>query len=54
MKRNQTCSEGGAGNGADTALDGLGRTEAKAVRALTPHPPHSKTLARGEGGMVGV
>jgi len=34
------------GNGADTALDGLGRTEAKAVCALTPHPPHSKTLAR--------
>ena len=35
-----------AGNGADTALDGLGRVEAKAVCALTPHPPHSKTLAR--------
>jgi hypothetical protein len=40
-------AEGGAGNGADTALDGLGRTEAKAVCALTFHPPHSKTLARG-------
>ena len=36
-----------AGNGADTALDGLRRVEAKAVCALTPRPPHSKTLARG-------
>ena len=36
-----------AGNGADTALDGLRRIEAKAVCALTPHPPHSKTLGRG-------
>src|ERR1017187_5579457 len=35
-----------AGNGADTALDGLRWTKAKAVYALTPHPPHSKTLAR--------
>ncbi len=35
-----------AGNGADTALDSLWRIEAKAVCALTPHPPHSKTLAR--------
>ena len=35
------------GNRADTALDGLRRVEAKAVCALTPHPPHSKTLARG-------
>ena len=33
-----------AGNGADTALAGLWRVEAKAVCALTPHPPHSKTL----------
>ena len=38
-----------AGNGADTALDGLRRVEAKAVCALTPHPPHSKTLACGPG-----
>jgi hypothetical protein len=38
-----------AGNGADTALAGLRRVEAKAVCALTPHPPHSKTLARGPG-----
>ncbi len=35
-----------AGNGADTALDGLRRVQAKAVCALTPHPPHSRTLAR--------
>ena len=38
-----------AGNGADTALAGRRRAEAKAVCALTPHPPHSKTLARGPG-----
>ena len=38
-----------AGNGTDTALAGLRRTEAKAVCALTLHPPHSKTLARGPG-----
>ena len=38
-----------AGNGADTALEGARRAEAKAVCALTPHPPHSKTLARSSG-----
>jgi len=38
-----------AGNGADTALDGLRRVEAKAVCALTPRPPQSKTLAREAG-----
>ena len=38
-----------AGNGADTALEGLRRVEAKAVCALTPPPPHSKTLARYRG-----
>ena len=38
-----------AGNGADTALEGARRAEAKAVCALTPHPPHSKTLARAPG-----
>ena len=38
-----------AGNGADTALEGLRRVEAKAVCALAPHPPHSKTLARAPG-----
>jgi hypothetical protein len=37
------------GNGADTALEGRRRAEAKAVCALTPRPPHSKTLARGPG-----
>jgi hypothetical protein len=36
-----------AGNGADTALAGPQRPEAKAMCALTPRPPHSKTLARG-------
>jgi hypothetical protein len=36
-----------AGNRADTALDGLRKAEAKAVCALTPHPPHSITLAHG-------
>jgi hypothetical protein len=41
-----------AGNGADAALDGLGRTEAKAVCALTPHPPHSKTLARDRAAIL--
>jgi hypothetical protein len=35
-----------AGNRADTALEGPRRAEGKAVCALTPHPPHSKTLAR--------
>ena len=30
-------AEGGAGNRADTALEGQGRAEAKAVCALTPH-----------------
>jgi len=36
-----------AGHGADTVLDGLRTVEAKTVCAFTPHPPHSKTLARG-------
>src|SRR5512145_684353 len=35
-----------AGNGADTALEFRARVQAKAVCALAPHPPHSKTLAR--------
>ena len=35
-----------AGNGADTALGWLATLPVKAVCALTPHPPHSKTLAR--------
>src|SRR5688572_1967808 len=39
-------AEGGAGNGADTALEFMARVQAKAVCALAPHPPHSKTLAR--------
>ena len=30
-------AEGGVGNGADTALEGLRRAEAKAVCALTLH-----------------
>jgi hypothetical protein len=34
-----------AGNGADTALEGLRRVEAKAVCALNPSPT-AKTLAR--------
>ena len=36
-----------AGNGADTALDFLPTTRAKAACALTPHPPQSKSLASG-------
>ena len=38
-----------AWNGADTALVCLRRTGAKAVCALSPHPLHSKTLARQPG-----
>jgi hypothetical protein len=38
-------AEGGAGNGADTASDDR-IPETKAVCALTPHPPHSKTSRR--------
>jgi hypothetical protein len=34
------------GNGADTAFGRVGAPEAKAECALTPHPAHSKTLAR--------
>jgi protein ImuB len=35
-----------AGNGADTAFAHGSSSESKAVCALTPHPPHSKTQAR--------
>src|SRR5262249_52217310 len=35
-----------AGKGADTALEGDGVIQSKAVCAPTPHSPHSKTLAR--------
>jgi len=38
-----------AGNGADTALEGLRRVEAKAVCALPPCPALSRTLASGLG-----
>jgi hypothetical protein len=37
-------AEGGAGNGADAALAGIRRPEAKAVYALIHHPPHSTPL----------
>src|SRR5688572_11671724 len=35
-----------AGNGTDTALEFKAPVRAKAVCALAPHPPHSKTLLR--------
>ena len=45
LRRVGSTAEGGAEDGADTALAGTWRPEAKAVCALTPHPPHSNTLA---------
>lgn len=38
-----------AGNGADTAFGGSLMAGTKAVCALTPRPPQSKTLARVSG-----